>query len=868
MNGEMKHPFVRRLENSYDLGVLKTMPLDERQRFTQVTRSLAIPVSMLMHAGQDQVERNGRILKSFAKSIERLATFKVHEDQHLDLIKFDSALLFQRGVNDIDDATGHVALVPPTSLDSVPSKRVFLGFLHKLIRDCVLHAQAGNPKSRRFLASYLLSKRGWPELCAKKRLETVADHQKYLSAEPARVCEELLEEIRKAAKAVFRNTTLKKLSPSRNASYLHSRKQGGAWSEVVLDTPNPPTWTEEVPLKTVHKAFEGMRVHQGVVGGLPSADGEKVRPSIRDYNLSVLHWRNELWSSLESKMDRRLEYRLVRAQVIPEPGKFRMITAGDGTQYTWLQPLQGALLGNWAVTSFSTMKPDWEEEVAGWTAPDGWVWNSGDYKAATDQLNMRSTTEAFSEVSRIFDLPPDFDSGLDGVEVEYSAKDAGPDLPRSIWQSNGQLMGHPLSFPLLCVINLAGLKAALRRAIQVGLITKEERTLILSMTKINGDDILFPCPKGVCRIWEETARELGLVLSTGKSYASEDFAMVNNTMFDKRKTTQGGRIGYLNQKLILNFSLKSGESVQSPLEIGHAFNNMFRDCPEATTFLADCARNRRELPIYGYQPNFFVSCSLGGLGVNPAFADKPVYVTGVQRQVATLFSEGILNSFLFSQGIADRGLLGRLLKAMPRVRVSTSANVRVINQGVVQAYHRFNEDRVLLGEQFAIWPLEEEFPTELFDHLPLRKMGTFELDSDKTSYSKIVGLLSQFQTLTEKVPKRLKLKLLRDVRPMSTEKCLSLNPQMVFPQLPRLESLQKLRYRARESSEEEVFSPQRRKPEENRKISSRPISAFNMKWDAMRTLAALSGRLEGFMRLEELQRSAIKEERRLSFRHV
>jgi hypothetical protein len=839
----MKHPFVRYLEKGVQrLSLLKDLDPSEGQRFTQVVRSLAIPITMLMRGGN--VVHNTKVRESFMESITTLRSLKIHEDQHLDLIKFDSSLLFQRGVNDIDVATGHVALKPSASLDNVLDKRVFRGFVGMLVARQVRKAQGGELPARCFLASYLLSKRGWPELCLSKRLQTVLDHQTYLAKEPAVVPTELLEEIRKTCNKIFRNTTLKKLSPSRHASYLSSRKAGGAWGEVVSHPPPMFHWTDlvhsqfraqdrEVLLYDVRSEAWKADTLRGVV----LDDEFSHRPSIREVNMSIIDWRNDLWNELCDEAAISRTYRRVRAQVIPEPGKFRMITAGDGFQYTWLQPLQGSLLLNWAGCRYSTMTANWEEEVELWKAPDGWVWNSGDYKAATDQLNMFSTLEAMAAISKIYGLPADFDHGLDGVEVEYTAKDAVT-LPRVIWQKNGQLMGHPLSFPILCVINLAGLSCAINRGIARGVISREDRPKILSMTKINGDDILFPCPPALCRIWEDTAAELGLVLSTGKSYASKDFAMVNNVMFNKRGEGASKRIGYLNQKLILNFSLKGGESLKSPFEIGHAFNKMFRDCPKSTTFLSDCVSNRKELPIYGYQPNFFVSCALGGLGVDPQYADREIYVTGLQRQVASLFAEGVMNSYLFATGTSDRGLLGKLMRSLPPVRVSTGAGTWEMDVGVATEYRRTEPD-----EQHALHFLET------FGLVPQAGGGLVLNPEAKNSYQRMVGLLSQFQTPEEKTPRKLDRKKLTGVRPMRLDKVLSLSPKLMFPVLPRIEGVQSLRYRT-ELRDGAPVDPVLRKPEFLGIRDKKPLTPFHARWRALEHLATLTGRSQRILALK------------------
>jgi len=355
-------------------------------------------------------------------------------DRDLDLIKFDSARLFQLAVGDVDEKTGHVSLPPSSSIAFLSRKQVFVGQIWRSMGKALARARRGEIASLRFFASYLLSKRGWPQLSELKRFETVRDHQEYLSREPLPVSEDLLGQVRKTCKNVFRNIVTEKLAPSRNASFASSRKQGGARSEVLRNAGLEET-LEFAPDATVKEVVDAIR-------------SRKVK----------------LWRDLKfENIGRQASDFSARVQVIPEPGKFRIITAGDASLYTYLQPLQGSLLSNWQNCHHSTMNENWEEEVRGWYIPEGWVWNSGDYKAATDQLNWNTSMEAIDEIKKIYHLPDNFVSGFEGTEIQYSGKDVkrfsfgSERLPTSIWQRNGQLMGHPLSFPVLCVINLAAL---------------------------------------------------------------------------------------------------------------------------------------------------------------------------------------------------------------------------------------------------------------------------------------------------------------------------------------------------------------------------------------------------------------------------
>lgn len=735
---KVKHPIVCRLLRQVPK-ILKGKDFSshERERFNKIFLSLAIPISSLLSSAwkDNDVRLVQKVSDSFTEGLEFLMSLDWRVDQDLDLIKYWSARLFQLAVGDVDDQTGHVELPSSGSVVGLGRKDVFVGVLKRVISLQRVLARGGAKKSRRFFASLLLSKRGWPEICEKKKFETIKDHQAYLSRNPQALSLDFKDAVIHATNVVVKDGEFEKLAPSKNASFGYSRKKGGAFAEV----------TEAVPV--------------------PDFD---IR-SVNVFDHEVSHWKTELWKSLKNRISQNVSADFeVRVQAIPEPGKLRVITAGSGVLYSYLQPLQGLLLKCWAQSSFSTMRADWEEEVESWHAPRGWVWNSGDYKAATDQLNMHSTLACYEEVIRILGLEDKLPvHGLDGTFVNYSAKDVlSPidgveDLPRFIVQKNGQLMGHPLSFPILCMINLAGLLKTISEGEDSGILGRGDRRRILSMTKINGDDILFPCPKPLCLVWERNAAALGLQLSVGKSYAVEDFAMVNNVMFsmvnredNKSSGQKNGRLGYLNQKLILNFSLKAGEASQSPLEIGQAISKMIRDCPEARDFQCDVRRNRNDFPLLilkqgkevNYTPNLYVDNRLGGLGVNPKYANGPMRASKVDRLVGRALSEGRLNAFLYLNGLPQKSRYSEILDRLPKPRLDSQ------KEGLI--------------EYFQV------------------RAGGWE-DGAK-GYKTLVGRLMEFESIRDKERKRVRLErfVRQGLKPLGPKEIFNLHPYFLFPVLP------------------------------------------------------------------------------------
>ncbi len=768
-----KHPVVQNLW----LSVTKSITPGESFNslypgFKSVVRSLATPCAVLWDKNRrrrtlpEQIPAaRGRDPKrswdpenqwkefkaSFVKTIELLCTLDWSKDQHWDVLKYHLAVLVQKAVGDDRCDTGHKVLAVPPSL--VGMKPLFSGLIHKWLKREVARAQGGGNTTQKaqrrslsLMQSFLLSKRGWAKASDYTLFGAVNDHQVRLTSVGVPLNSDTRTHIRKAVDLVVRPIDLySNVSLSRHASNTTSRKAGGVLREV---------------------AGEGFPVDQ------------LAAPSLRTLAHNVGVWKKGVFARCEAEViSQELKgfRRFVKAQFLYEPGKIRAISVGDGYLNTFLTPLQAHLIECWKQSPFSTMRAGWERRVEKFLAPDTWVWNSIDYKAATDLLKLESTEVAMSEVNEILglDLPTD----LGGTTIEYSTKlldrSRFPNLKASVTQTNGQLMGHPLSFPLLCMINLSALLRAISICTGDGLITEAEGRLILSMTVLNGDDLLFPCPPAFVAVFEQCALDVGLVPSLGKSYTSKYFAMVNNVQF--LMTKKGGQqFGYVNQKLLYNFSLKSGEEKDSPFEIGHAFNRMFELCEDALPFLADGILNRSKVPIAGFTPNFFFPSHLGGFGVDPKYATKRIGATKLQRQIAQAATEGVLNSFLLrSRGVVDSVVDQRLAKWVAK-----------LPKPIARSY----------GNSARYEPVRERWVP---DDGQSGVEGQYV--SDSSSYASWIGLFESLKPassapdkdvpeLKEEAIQTGALRRLKDtistIKPRSLAKCLDASREWLYPLLP------------------------------------------------------------------------------------
>lgn len=323
----------------------------------------------------------------------------------------------------------------------------------------------------------------------------------------------------------------------------------------------------------------------------------------------------------------------VEIVAIPEPGKFRIISKGDGYLYSALQPFQKVLLESWKVHKSSTMTIDLTSRVQEIDRELSELpyWCSVDYEAATDLLKKDASLAALGGI------PENIFSDLAFLSMQ-SGRAFYPD--GTVGNTDeGQLMGHPLSFPLLCVINLATYRVAIERWVQDD--EKDDRRpgiakKMWSRVLVNGDDMLFKCDGSFYPIFLSAAKDMGFKISQGKNYLSPDCCMINSKVF-RRVNGVMKRFGYLNQRLITGRNVKSGEAKATPCQIGKDLSEMVEYCPWAKCSLS-AAFSRWRKDFYGsfYRPNWFLPVHLGGFGVDPKHAVK-YHVTRSQRELAARF---------------------------------------------------------------------------------------------------------------------------------------------------------------------------------------------------------------------------------------
>jgi hypothetical protein len=185
----------------------------------------------------------------------------------------------------------------------------------------------------------------------------------------------------------------------------------------------------------------------------------------------------------------------VEAFAIPEPLKVRMITKEQPLTYA-LKPLQLAMLE--ALREVPCMKPcftpDYDDEINDMSRSMVGQWVSGDYTAATDNLHQDVMDTILGVLVEELGEHPlanyvRWEMGVHTVHYPKWTK------IEPIQQTNGQLMGSLLSFPVLCIANAFTLATAQR-----------SESLRSVRGLIHGDDLLARMTGGQFRRWKNTAR--------------------------------------------------------------------------------------------------------------------------------------------------------------------------------------------------------------------------------------------------------------------------------------------------------------------------------------------------------------------------
>lgn len=277
---------------------------------------------------------------------------------------------------------------------------------------------------------------------------------------------------------------------------------------------------------------------KGFVGSLvAAADPRRVRMGIEEGVVGIDRKgrrREVVWAHDEGEEPERLyDFCVQMEQPAPlqcesvaviEPLKVRVITKEPAAMSSLCTPWQKAAnaalrrMPDTRLTGVSIeesmlydlVDPDREEEY-------DLMWVSADFSDATQNSSSKLGRHIVNETLR---------GSPDDYIAEACHAGIAPHVIRATlvnlesMQKRGQLMGTKMSFPILCLINLVGVRWTDRL---FGLRGKWP-------CLVNGDDLLCRRPRGWCDLFRRVAGRLGLVVND-KTHVHAEYANMNSTAF-------------------------------------------------------------------------------------------------------------------------------------------------------------------------------------------------------------------------------------------------------------------------------------------------------------------------------------------------
>jgi len=282
-----------------------------------------------------------------------------------------------------------------------------------------------------------------------------------------------------------------------------------------------------------------------------------------------------------------------------EPMKVRTITKPSTGVHVRMHKIQKQLwrklyncdLGFFQLIGEPLTKEHLYPLLADWRIGDQIV--SGDYSAATDNLNGGVSLTIINELlSGLKDnvLRENIVNTLTSAEIRQdqsifpkylNAFDSFRYMVKEPFiQKNGQLMGHVISFVVLCIANFCCYWQAVERFVgkTVSLATLKRDFPV----RINGDDIIFRTRSNLYDHWLTSLRHYGFEPSLGKNFVTDKFMQVNSELYriDSHLNSNGDfRITNLVKIPYVNFGLITNRNKQ--------------DCSKDTTVkpIADTSRS-------------------------------------------------------------------------------------------------------------------------------------------------------------------------------------------------------------------------------------------------------------------------------------
>lgn len=476
----------------------------------------------------------------------------------------------------------------------------------------------------------------------------------------------VLEEIRRSINKKFKGPSFIKATPTKSACHECIRMDGGQLGQLrrYAGIEDGLTMRKHGHLPIGYTEFARMVT----IPHLCKQDG-----TIEHNVVQEVHepYGSEEWKSL---LDRRLKEDVTvpnkcTIQAVLEPLKVRVISKHLVIPTTVMRPLQKAIhramrnMPCFKLMGRAVSPTDLCDLAEGAEPDDGWL--SIDYSAATDGLSWKFSGRILRYIIQ----------DLDQFDQDMALKVLGPHelyYPTgrgTVWygglQTNGQLMGSNLSFPILCLANL-GVYLLNNQMRHKGM-TYER---ILSRVNVNGDDMLYVGSRQDYANHAVLSGHVGLAMSVGKAYWHQVYANINSMSFHyalHKKNSTPWRIPFLNTGLFfgvhkvqkddkrangIETDTASAHTGTAPNLVGNL--NLIldgtlpgRQCEILAKFIAINAeyirdetlcegrslRSNGTLKKAFFSRNLFLHTSLGGMGVVPPVGFR-YKITKIQRELA------------------------------------------------------------------------------------------------------------------------------------------------------------------------------------------------------------------------------------------
>ncbi|APG77261.1 RNA-dependent RNA polymerase [Wenling narna-like virus 2] len=227
---------------------------------------------------------------------------------------------------------------------------------------------------------------------------------------------------------------------------------------------------------------------------------------------------------------------------LPEAFKVRVITKGAVHHYNLARRWQPAMwepLANhptFELVGTPNCQRIMNRFLAKCDPDDDRAFTSGDYASATDYLDSdlsRSCLEYVCNALRVpFEDTVILAEALTDHRLHYVDSEGVEQVKQ---QRRGQLMGSPISFPILCLFNAALTRYALEIASCDSVALDLEDLPML----INGDDLLCRTNPLEYLVWKDIVNFGGLTPSIGKNFRHRTIGTINSEMWTFKHTIHG-----------------------------------------------------------------------------------------------------------------------------------------------------------------------------------------------------------------------------------------------------------------------------------------------------------------------------------------